>query len=76
MSYPDLPPMKLPAESSLVKAVQTINKSGETAAIASGYAETGRVKKALNPGVGHFIRKPYTTEDNGTAVEKERKGAQ
>jgi nitrogen-specific signal transduction histidine kinase/CheY-like chemotaxis protein len=47
---------------------------GQKAIIASGYAETSRVKKALNLGVGQFVKKPYTIEDIGSAVRKELKG--
>jgi CheY-like chemotaxis protein len=39
--------------------------------IASGYAETERVKIALERGVGQYIKKPYTMEKIGTAVRNE-----
>jgi YesN/AraC family two-component response regulator len=39
--------------------------------IASGYAETERVKIALERGVGQYIKKPYTMEKIGTAVRTE-----
>ena len=44
---------------------------GQKAIIASGFAETDRVKKALDIGVGQFIRKPYNIKDVGTAIKKE-----
>lgn len=44
---------------------------GQKAIIASGFAETDRVKEALNRGVGQFIKKPYAIEDVGLAVKKE-----
>jgi two-component system cell cycle sensor histidine kinase/response regulator CckA len=43
---------------------------GQKAIIASGFAETERVKKALDLGVGQFIRKPYTIDDVGNAVKQ------
>lgn len=39
--------------------------------IASGFAETDRVKKALSLGVGQFLKKPYTLENLGLAVREE-----
>ncbi|BBO67789.1 hypothetical protein DSCA_17190 [Desulfosarcina alkanivorans] len=44
---------------------------GQKAIIASGFAETDRVKKALNMGVGQFIKKPYTIADVGLSVKNE-----
>jgi CheY-like chemotaxis protein len=38
--------------------------------IASGYAETERVKTALKMGVGHYLKKPYTLEKIGLAVRQ------
>lgn len=46
------------------------NNPGQKAIIASGFAETVRVKNALNLGVGQFIKKPYTIGDVGFAVKK------
>ncbi len=43
----------------------------QKAIIASGFAETDRVKDALNLGVGQFIKKPYAIKDVGLAVKKE-----
>ena len=43
----------------------------QKAIIASGYAETGRIRKAKQLGVGQFIRKPYTMERIGLAVRTE-----
>jgi len=42
--------------------------------IASGYAETDRVKEAQTLGVGQYIKKPYTLEKIGTAVRRELDG--
>ena len=39
--------------------------------IASGYAETERVKTALDMGVGQYLKKPYTLEKIGMAVRRE-----
>jgi DNA-binding NtrC family response regulator len=39
--------------------------------IASGFAETERVKTALEMGVGQYLKKPYTLEKIGTAVRQE-----
>jgi PAS domain S-box-containing protein len=44
---------------------------GQKAVIASGYAETGRVKEAQNLGAGIYIRKPYTLAKLGLAVKSE-----
>ena len=44
---------------------------GQKAVIASGYAETGRVKEAQNLGAGIYIRKPYTLAKLGLAVKGE-----
>jgi len=44
---------------------------GQKAVIASGFAETDRVKKALNMGVGQFIKKPYSISDVGVSVQNE-----
>ncbi len=42
----------------------------QKAIITSGFSENEEVKKALQLGVSNFIRKPYTTEQIGTAVKK------
>lgn len=44
---------------------------GQKTIIASGFAETDRVKDALNMGVGQFIKKPYAIQDVGLAVRNE-----
>lgn len=44
------------------------------AVIASGYAETERVRSAQNLGAGSYIRKPYTLEKIGVAVKSELEG--
>jgi CheY-like chemotaxis protein len=44
---------------------------GQKAIIASGFAETDRVKKALDLGVGQFIKKPYSISDVGFTIKKE-----
>ena len=43
----------------------------QKAIIASGFAETDRVKKALDIGVGQFIRKPYNIKDVCSVIRKE-----
>jgi PAS domain S-box-containing protein len=44
---------------------------GQRAIITSGYSETAQVEKALNLGVGSFVKKPYTMEMIGQTVKKE-----
>jgi len=44
---------------------------GQRALIASGYAETERVKQARDLGAGDYIKKPYTLSRLGSAVRKE-----
>jgi len=44
---------------------------GTRAVIASGFAETDRVKKAQQLGAGRFIQKPFTLEKIGIAVKNE-----
>jgi len=39
--------------------------------IASGFAETDRVKRALHLGIGDYVLKPYTLEKIGYAVRRE-----
>jgi len=39
--------------------------------IASGYAETGRVKTASDMGGGQYLKKPYTLDKIGVAVRRE-----
>ena len=39
--------------------------------VASGYAESDRVRQALLAGVGAYVAKPYTMEAIGTAIRKE-----
>jgi signal transduction histidine kinase/CheY-like chemotaxis protein len=43
----------------------------QKAIIASGYAETGRVKAAQRLGAGPYIRKPYTLEKLGLSIRAE-----
>ncbi len=43
----------------------------QKAIIASGFAESGRVRKAQAMGAGAYIRKPYTLEKIGLAVRDE-----
>lgn len=40
------------------------------ALIASGFSETRRVRKALDLGVGAYVRKPYILQDIGSALRK------
>jgi signal transduction histidine kinase len=42
----------------------------QKAVIASGFAETERVREALKLGVGAYVRKPYTIERLGAAIKK------
>ena len=43
----------------------------QKALVTSGFAETERVKKALQLGAGAYIKKPYTLETIGLAIKKE-----
>lgn len=43
---------------------------GQRAIIASGYAETARVKTALLMGVGEYVQKPYSVEKIGRAIRR------
>ena len=43
----------------------------QKAIIASGYAESGRVRETQKLGAGVFIKKPYTIEKIGIAVKEE-----
>ncbi len=43
---------------------------GQKAVIASGFAETARVKAALALGVANYLKKPYTIEKIGRAVKQ------
>ena len=43
----------------------------QKAIIASGYSETGRVKKTQALGAGAYIKKPYTLSGIGSAIRKE-----
>jgi len=52
------------------KQILQIN-SNQKAIIASGYAETDRVKEAQELGAGPYIKKPYTLEHIGSAIKKE-----
>jgi PAS domain S-box-containing protein len=45
----------------------------QKAIIASGYAETGRVKQAQALGAGGYVRKPYLVEDLARAINAELK---
>jgi signal transduction histidine kinase/ActR/RegA family two-component response regulator len=42
---------------------------GQKAIITTGYAETARIREALQSGVGRFLKKPYRIEDIGHAVK-------
>lgn len=46
-------------------------KPDQKVIIASGYAETDRVKTALDMGVGQYLKKPYTLDKIGRAVREE-----
>ena len=43
----------------------------QKAIIASGFAETDRVREVQRLGAGQFIKKPYTIETVGLALKKE-----
>jgi two-component system, cell cycle sensor histidine kinase and response regulator CckA len=43
----------------------------QRAVIASGFAETGRVRKAISLGAGTYLRKPYTAARLGRAIRRE-----
>ena len=45
----------------------------QKAIIASGFSETKRVKEAQKLGAGQYVKKPYTLENLGLAVNKELK---
>ncbi len=47
---------------------------GQKAIITSGFSETGRVKQALDLGVGAYIKKPYSLENLGRALREELDG--
>ena len=44
---------------------------GQKAIIASGFSETGRIRKAQHLGAGEYVKKPYTIEKIGLAVKTE-----
>ncbi|MEW6664105.1 MAG: ATP-binding protein [Thermodesulfobacteriota bacterium] len=46
-------------------------RPGQKAVLASGFAETERVKEAMDLGVAKFIRKPFSLERIGTAIRTE-----
>jgi CheY-like chemotaxis protein len=45
-------------------------RPGIKAMIASGFAETERVKAALQAGVGAYVKKPYMLKDIGLAMKQ------
>jgi CheY-like chemotaxis protein len=55
------------------KRILQIN-SNQKAIIASGYAETDRVKEAQKLGAGQYIKKPYTLATIGIAIKNEISG--
>jgi len=46
-------------------------RPGQKAIIASGYSESGRVRKAHRLGTGAYIKKPYLIEEIGNAIRNE-----
>lgn len=44
---------------------------GQKAIIVTGFAETGRIKEALQLGVGSYLQKPYLVDEIGRAVRAE-----
>ena len=49
-------------------------KPDQKAIIASGYAETERVREALALGISYFIRKPYSLQEIGLAIKNSLTG--
>jgi len=47
-----------------------VHRPAQKAIIASGYAETSRVRKALSLGAGPYVKKPYTIVNIGKAVQE------
>jgi len=47
-----------------------VHRPGQKAVIASGFAETHRVKEAISLGAGPYVKKPYTIEKIGLAVRQ------
>jgi two-component system cell cycle sensor histidine kinase/response regulator CckA len=47
-----------------------VSRPGQKAIIASGFAETDRVRKALDLGAGPYVKKPYTIEKIGLAIRQ------
>ncbi len=45
-------------------------RPNQKAIIASGYAETERVREALKLGAGPYVKKPYTIENIGIAIRR------
>ena len=53
----------------LLKSIESHPR--QKAIIASGFSETGRVKKLQNLGAGAYIKKPFLLEKIGLAVKGE-----
>ncbi|MGD9369287.1 MAG: ATP-binding protein, partial [Desulfobacteraceae bacterium] len=51
-----------------------VHRPGQKAVIASGFAETSRVKKAMALGAGPYVKKPYTIDKIGLAIRQALKG--
>lgn len=51
-----------------------VHRPGQKAVIASGFAETSRVKKAMSLGAGPYVKKPYTIDKIGLAVKRALRG--
>lgn len=51
-----------------------VHRPGQKAVIASGFAETSRVKKAMSLGAGPYVKKPYTIDKIGMAIRQALKG--
>ena len=56
------------------REVQKI-RPGQKALIASGFAESDRVKEAQRLGAGEYVKKPYTLEGIGLAIKRALSGA-
>lgn len=44
---------------------------GQKAIVVSGYAETSKVKQTRQLGAGQYVKKPYTLEEVGVAIQRE-----
>lgn len=45
-------------------------RPGQRAIVVSGFAESGEIKRILELGASHFLRKPFTLQELGTTVKR------